>query len=50
MKIIKQEFDTPIEAREFNKLIELSQDGVFITCDKVGAEKLIEVLEDFIND
>lgn len=50
MRVIEQEFDTPIEVREFNKLTELQQDGVFITCDKQGAKQLIEVLKELIEN
>ena len=50
MKTIEQYFDTPIEVRKLNKLLELQQDGVYITCDKQGAKQLIEVLKEFINE
>lgn len=49
MKVIKQEFDTDIEIREFNKLMEMHQDGVYVTCDKQGAEQIIDVLKEFID-
>lgn len=50
MKTIDQDFDTPIEVREFNKLLELHQDGVFITCDKKGAAELIKVLQEWVDE
>ena len=50
MRTIEQEFDTPIDVREFNKLLELQQDGVYITCDTKGAKQLIEVLRQWIEN
>lgn len=50
MKVIEQDFDTPIEVREFNKLLELQQDGIYITCDKQGAAELIKVLQEWIDE
>lgn len=50
MKTIEQDFDTPIEVREFNKLLELQQDGVYITCDTKGAAELIKVLQEWVNE
>lgn len=47
MKIIKQDFDTEIEVRNVNELLELNQDGVYITCDEGGAKQLIEVLKEY---
>lgn len=50
MKIIKQDFDTEIEVRNINELLELNQDGVYVTCDTGGAKQLIEILKEFINE
>ena len=50
MKTIEQDFDTPIEVRGFNKLLELQQDGVYITCDTKGAAELIKVLQEWVDE
>lgn len=50
MKVIEQDFDTEIEVREFNKLLELHQDGVYVTCDKQGAKQLIEISKEFVDE
>lgn len=51
MKTIEQSEDTEIEVREFNDyMLELQQDGVYITCDKSGAKQLIEVLKEWVGE
>lgn len=50
MKLIDQDLDTGLEVRKYDKLLELHQDGVYITCDHKGAKQLIEILKEFVGE